>query len=1218
MRKIGKFLLLITVFALLVSVTSATTSFGAVIVSDDVYVGEYDSGVHEGLANIVFGQVDPASSHYGVIVKNEAGEEYAFAGRAKGTDGKFGVAIYNMPDGIYDVCSYDGALSGEYKTSKYVKLFANSGEDHSQKVYTVDFEGGNVGFGNAQGVDLSDGATLNVEIDVYSANVPPANYNFYLVLREDTKFVSWAGKYAMAYANWAYGYTDGTTEAKYTASSGISVDGMFMDETGWDPSKWFVKDQSIKFSYTAPTSISTGSIRIYSKSVALPDEYYTEIGRITNMTLANVTDTSNVYMAIKSDTGARNMTFSGYRMWVDRPDSTVQTMTRMAVSKDGEAVFEVEEDYEYFPPETWVEGAKYNIRAKTDAKVDDSGKFEMWFGNAQGVDLSSGESLTWEFRVDTAEGGQWYNTYGGVAVYSGGFASSLPWNFSKSVGFFGNFAYDVSNYAGRHADLCGDTNYYNSCSITSGYATFDPYTDVYNVTSAQDIKIVYTAPSGASGGTLVYFRKLADLSEWTKVVEVKGITFTEDVHIAMWFMSSMNAGGAYDYDISNFKYYTSGEQDLVPIIGAGGICEITAVKPCTATFVADGETVDTVGFLTGDIRLERVPLVPVKEGHVGWWEEYVLDQGDVVINAVYVESDEEVIVNTPVNGATVNLANYHVNNFVDKYERYLADYYRVMLQDMQAMDGLLVHVNPVDGANKYIVNISDNEDMLGADSYEFNTNVAVVDDLFVGEEYYLQVVVELQSGDISSSAIRFETAQTPRTITLENVPNTRDAGGWVTADGNRLKQGVIYRTALLDNITEAGKVKAKEVYGIKTDLDLREADEGEVQGRSPLGDDIQYINISGCYYVEGAMGINISPDSMAQELRVFADPDNYPIVFHCSYGRDRTGTLAMLLQGLCGVDKEDLYRDYELSWLHTWSGGASQPATQVIRNMDNTFDYLDEILPGGTTAQQIEAYMIMIGLTPDEIDAIRENLLEGEYTGEKLNIATFKADGVTVARRGYLVGDTTISNLPEVPKKDGLKGEWASYALSEGGVEINAVYTKAQKQVVKFEDFSNITCDHVSGVSVLSYGGLRAFYNETESATAGIEGYEGNVLKVTAENTTNMGSGVTFDFASKKIKANSVESIKFRVWIDDENCTDSYPKFRISNAGANNSHMLSYTVGVANCNKWLEITWSMNAIESGSISSITDANGYLSKFYVYDRIPEATMWIDYVEITYEA
>jgi protein tyrosine/serine phosphatase len=39
------------------------------------------------------------------------------------------------------------------------------------------------------------------------------------------------------------------------------------------------------------------------------------------------------------------------------------------------------------------------------------------------------------------------------------------------------------------------------------------------------------------------------------------------------------------------------------------------------------------------------------------------------------------------------------------------------------------------------------------------------------------------------------------------------------------------------------------------------------------------------------------------------------VYFHCRIGADRTGTLAYLLEGLLGVQDEDRYEEYELTYL---------------------------------------------------------------------------------------------------------------------------------------------------------------------------------------------------------------------------------------------------------------------------------------------------------------
>ena len=48
-------------------------------------------------------------------------------------------------------------------------------------------------------------------------------------------------------------------------------------------------------------------------------------------------------------------------------------------------------------------------------------------------------------------------------------------------------------------------------------------------------------------------------------------------------------------------------------------------------------------------------------------------------------------------------------------------------------------------------------------------------------------------------------------------------------------------------------------------------------------------------------------------MRVFADPDNYPIIFHCAGGADRTGSLAIMLKALLNVGENELVADYELT-----------------------------------------------------------------------------------------------------------------------------------------------------------------------------------------------------------------------------------------------------------------------------------------------------------------
>jgi hypothetical protein len=55
------------------------------------------------------------------------------------------------------------------------------------------------------------------------------------------------------------------------------------------------------------------------------------------------------------------------------------------------------------------------------------------------------------------------------------------------------------------------------------------------------------------------------------------------------------------------------------------------------------------------------------------------------------------------------------------------------------------------------------------------------------------------------------------------------------------------------------------------------------------------------------------PALWCKALQLCASPENHPLVFHCSAGRDRTGVLAMLILHMCGATREEILADYVLS-----------------------------------------------------------------------------------------------------------------------------------------------------------------------------------------------------------------------------------------------------------------------------------------------------------------
>ncbi|MCQ2449212.1 MAG: tyrosine-protein phosphatase, partial [Clostridia bacterium] len=148
---------------------------------------------------------------------------------------------------------------------------------------------------------------------------------------------------------------------------------------------------------------------------------------------------------------------------------------------------------------------------------------------------------------------------------------------------------------------------------------------------------------------------------------------------------------------------------------------------------------------------------------------------------------------------------------------------------------------------------------------------------------------------------------------------------------------------------------------------------------SPLGEGVNYYNYNGAFYVGRDHGIDdpVFKNNFANEVRTFADPTNYPIYFHCTIGRDRTGTLALVINGLLGVSKSDLFLDYELSLFSSYGSAISDTNyTELMALLTSTYDYIQSFAPTGTFAEATENYLLSIGITQTEINAIRSLMLE--------------------------------------------------------------------------------------------------------------------------------------------------------------------------------------------------------------------------------------------------
>ena len=205
--------------------------------------------------------------------------------------------------------------------------------------------------------------------------------------------------------------------------------------------------------------------------------------------------------------------------------------------------------------------------------------------------------------------------------------------------------------------------------------------------------------------------------------------------------------------------------------------------------------------------------------------------------------------------------------------------------------------------------------------------------------------------------------------------NIRDIGGKLTKSGKRVKQGFVFRGAAMEvpyydheGLTSEGKHIVRDVFKMKTQIDLRYEAMGKMTD-TVFGKDAKYILYPYNPY-EGITDPGMQ-DMNAKILELFADESNYPIFFHCVAGADRTGTLAMLIEGLLGMSDEDIIADYNTTSLvgdiRDWE------SNEEIKKMMNA---LNNLYPEKSIQEQLELYVLNCGISSENIEKIKDLLLE--------------------------------------------------------------------------------------------------------------------------------------------------------------------------------------------------------------------------------------------------
>ena len=244
----------------------------------------------------------------------------------------------------------------------------------------------------------------------------------------------------------------------------------------------------------------------------------------------------------------------------------------------------------------------------------------------------------------------------------------------------------------------------------------------------------------------------------------------------------------------------------------------------------------------------------------------------------------------------------------------------------------------------------------------------VIDNLKTNTKYYYTVFVNGKEYNGS-----FRTARSTRFLDIDGIYNVRDIGGYVTLDGKTVKQGMIIRGTELDalvvsgyHLSEEGKETIKRL-GFVYDMDLRAESIFTGYYVSPLGADVRHKFYTAPQY--GQIFYSSNKESLRQIFSDMANPANYPMYVHCTYGQDRTGTVIFLLQGILNMPEDQMIREYEMTEFHNPGFSA-----------DGKIGVISDLLAGkeGNTLQEkIVNFLIDdIGVTQEEIDSIRNILLQ--------------------------------------------------------------------------------------------------------------------------------------------------------------------------------------------------------------------------------------------------
>lgn len=182
-----------------------------------------------------------------------------------------------------------------------------------------------------------------------------------------------------------------------------------------------------------------------------------------------------------------------------------------------------------------------------------------------------------------------------------------------------------------------------------------------------------------------------------------------------------------------------------------------------------------------------------------------------------------------------------------------------------------------------------------------------------------------------------------------DIENARQLGGYIGADGKKVKDNVLIRTAGIDGISDETAEKLAEEYHVKYVVDFRMDYERErtadkaIPGAENIAISVYELDMTDPKMVEMMRRIGEAGDDSLQKSIEYAKTGYLSLLYtqillseagqkgyarffdillknkggavlwHCTYGKDRTGVAAALVLYALGVDEDVIMRDFLMS-----------------------------------------------------------------------------------------------------------------------------------------------------------------------------------------------------------------------------------------------------------------------------------------------------------------